>query len=80
MDSTGHDSMSYTQFQSICSNMQAEGINVYTIALDLTDPTAVTQLQQCVPTGNYFTASSSATLDAAFTAIIKKLTQIRITK
>ena len=76
----GYDTVSYQLFQQNCLGMRAAGINVYTIAFDLTDATAVANLQQCVVAGNYFSASNAATLQAAFSAIIKRLTQVRVTK
>ena len=75
-----YDTTSYTLFQQNCQGMRAAGINVYTIAFDLTDTTAVSNLQQCVASGNYYSATNAATLSAAFDAIIKKLTVVRVSK
>jgi Flp pilus assembly protein TadG len=76
-----YDDMSYSLFQQNCTGMRANGINVYTIALDLTDARAQSELQTCAgASGNYFNATNAATLNAAFAAIIKKMTTVRVSK
>ena len=79
--SGGYDDTSYSLFQQNCSGMRAQGINVYTIALDLTDARAQTELQACAgASANYFNAANSTQLRAAFVAIIAKLTKVRVSK
>ena len=77
----GYDDTSYTLFQQNCTGMRANGINVYTIALDLTDARAQSELRTCAGVAaNYFNAANSTQLRAAFAAIIAQMKRVRISK
>lgn len=77
----GYDDTSYAQFQQICTGMRTQGINVYTIAFDLSDSRAQSELSNCAGnSANYFNASSAAQLRTAFASIIARLTQIRVSR
>jgi hypothetical protein len=68
---------SYAQFQSLCSNMKAAGITVYTVALDLLDPRALSELATCGG-GNSYTAANGAALIAVFKQIVAHLNSLRV--
>lgn len=77
----GYDSTSYSQFQQICAGMRSQGINVYTVAFDLTDSRAQNELRNCAGTSaNYYNASNAAQLRTAFASIVARLTQIRVSQ
>ena len=72
---------SYTQFNQICANLKANGVNVYTIGFGLDDPTAATELSNCASsTANFFPVANGTELQAAFNTIVAKLNQLRIAK
>ena len=70
---------------TLCSNIKAQGIRIYTIAFGLgssgedTDGREV--LEKCASSSDhYFNATNSAALDAAFALISKELTGLRLIK
>jgi Flp pilus assembly protein TadG len=71
----GNDS--YSQFQSLCTSMKAQGITVYTVALDLLDARALSELSNCSG-GNAFTAADGVALRAVFQQIVSQLNQLRV--
>lgn len=76
-DSTTQSNESYAQFQSLCANMKAQGITVYTVALDLLDPRALSELSACGG-GNSYTAADGVALKAVFQQIVSQLNQLRV--
>ena len=76
-DDTTQMNESYAQFQSLCTNMKAQGITVYTVALDLLDPRALNELSACGG-GNSYTASDGVALKAVFQQIVSQLNQLRV--
>jgi len=75
-DSTTQTNEAYAQFQSLCTNMKAAGITVYTVLVEETDPRAVSELQTCGGP-NSFTADSLS-LMAVFRQIVSQLNQLRV--
>ena len=72
---------SYRQFDAICSNMKANGINVYTIGFGLDDATAAAELSKCASSSsNFFPVANGTQLQAAFSQIVDKLNTLRLTK
>lgn len=76
-DETMQMNQSYAQFQSLCTNMKAAGITVYTVALDLLDPRALAELQTCSG-ANSFTAADGVALKVVFKQIVGYLNQLRL--
>ena len=69
-----------TRLSTICTNMKAAGIIVYTIMFDLSDATTEALFQACATdTGKYYNSPTSAELDRAFRAIAAELKKLRIT-
>jgi hypothetical protein len=68
---------SFAQFQSLCSNMKTAGVTVFTVALDLTDPRALTELSNCGG-GNSYTAADGPALLAVFRHIVSQLNSLRV--
>ena len=74
-------SESYSQFDAICSGAKANGITIYTIGFGLTDAAATTELSNCASgTANFFPVATGTELQAAFTAIVAKLNQLRLSR
>lgn len=72
---------SYAQFDQICANLKANGVNVYTIGFGLDDPIAASELSKCASsTANFFPVATGTELQAAFSAIVAKLNQLRVAK
>ena len=70
---------SYSEFNQLCANMKARGINIYTIGFGLDDPAAAIELQNCASApGNFFAAVNGTQLQAAFQAIADKLNNLRV--
>ena len=72
----------YTQSNTMCTNMKAAGIEVYTIAfqLDTTYPQRVALLQNCATdSAHALSASSSAQLNAVFQSLAQSLVSLRLT-
>ncbi|MEQ1612919.1 MAG: VWA domain-containing protein, partial [Hyphomicrobiaceae bacterium] len=76
-DDTTQMNESYAQFQSLCTNMKAQGITVYTVALDLLDPRALTELATCGGANSY-TAADAVALKAVFQQIVSQLNHLRV--
>ena len=87
----GDKSRSYAE--SLCANMKADGIEVFTIGFDLDDPQmrreernqAKSVLKACSSSDtsaikHYFEASTGEELDAAFKAIIANTERLALTK
>jgi Flp pilus assembly protein TadG len=72
---------SYAEFLSLCTNMKAKGVNVYTVLFGLADVVAEAKMKACATTpANYFTASNGAQLEASFTTIADRLNNLRISR
>lgn len=69
-----------TRLSTICTNMKAAGIIVYTIMFDLSDATVEALFQACATdTSKYYNSPTTAELDRAFRAIAAELKKLRIT-
>ena len=64
---------------TLCSNMKAAGVIIYTVPLEVTDPTIKSMLQGCATEPDYYIdVSSSTQLQAAFTNIAGSISALRI--
>jgi len=64
---------------TICTNMKAQNIVIYTVPVEVTDPTIQTLLQNCASSSsNYINVTSSSQLAAAFTNIAGSIGHLRI--
>lgn len=76
-DGTYTDNLTAT----LCENIKAEGIVVYTVLFDVTDSAVEAMLRNCATDpANSFVANDAAELLAAFKNIGVSLTQLRLTK
>lgn len=63
----------------LCSNVKAEGIRVFTIAFEVSDSTIKSLLEDCASrTTDFYDATSSSKLMAAFKNIGDSMTQVRL--
>jgi Flp pilus assembly protein TadG len=70
---------SYQQFDALCDGIKAKDITIYTVGFDLSDPTALGELQKCASGApNFFDAKTGADLKKAFKDIAEKLTTMRV--
>ena len=67
------------KLQTVCANVKAAGITLYTIAFQVTDPTIQSVLSQCA-TGVpfYYNAQTNADLTAAYASITTQVTQLAL--
>ena len=80
LDATVQANESYAQFDALCDGAKAKGIKVYTIGFDLSDPRALSELQNCASGASFFfDAKTGADLKAAFHAIAQKLNTLHVT-
>ncbi len=77
---TIYDDASYAMFQTICQNMRASDITVHTIALDLTDTRALSELSNCASSGTALTASNASQLSEVFSHMVAQLNSLRLTR
>ena len=64
---------------TICTNMKAQNIVIYTVPVEVTDPTIQSLLQNCASApGNYINVTASSQLAAAFTNIAGSIGHLRI--
>ncbi len=69
----------YSDEQAICTYAKNLKIEIYTIGVGVTDPTALSNLQSCATdSSHYFNVQSTAALTAAFTVIAGELQNVRI--
>lgn len=69
-----------TAAQTLCTNMKAKGIEVYTVGFQLSGKKAKTLLTNCASsTDKFYDASSNAQLQAAFRDIALKISSLRLT-
>lgn len=70
---------SYAQFDALCDGIKSKDITIYTVGFDLSDPTALGELQKCASGApNFFDAKTGADLKKAFKDIAEKLTTMRV--
>lgn len=70
---------SYAQFQSLCNGIKAEGITVYTVGFDLSDPVVLGHLENCATSAsNFYDAKNGSQLKDAFKDIANKLGNLRV--
>ncbi len=81
MSGTGaSQSTANTAALSICTNMKANGITIYTVGFQLSGTTAKTLLTNCATSAAYFyDATSESALVAAFRDIALKISSLRLT-
>jgi len=66
---------------TICTNMKAQNIIIYTVPVEVTDPTIQSLLQGCATSAsNYINVTSSSQLQAAFSNIAGQIGQLRIAR
>ena len=69
-----------TVTRNLCNNAKSEGVEIYTIAYEVTDITTKNMLRNCATnSGMYFDASNSAQLNNAFEQIASNLIKLRLT-
>lgn len=71
-----------TMTANLCTQIKAEGTEIYTIAFQITDPTTKALLQSCASSGsNAYDAGNNAALVTAFENIAESLeSEIRLTR
>jgi len=63
----------------LCTNIKSAGIEIYTVAFEVTDETTKSVLKSCATTTkNFFDATSSEELQTAFINIAKDVTPLRL--
>lgn len=69
-----------SRFAQSCTEMKAQGIQIFSIGFDVgSAPDVQTLLSNCASgAGHYFDAESKDTLDTAFRSITKQISQLRI--
>jgi hypothetical protein len=66
---------------SLCENIKAQGITIYTVAFQVSDPDTETLLKNCATSPSYyFDAGSSTELTSSFSAIADKVAAVRLSK
>ncbi len=68
-----------TRLSSVCTNMAADGIVIYTIGLG-SDGASNTDLQNCAANGGFFEAATPSNLQTVFNNIAKSLIALRLTQ
>jgi Flp pilus assembly protein TadG len=70
-----------TKLATTCANVKNAGIQLYTIAFDVTNTTIQGVLRQCASApANYFNAQTNADLQTAFASIGMQVTQLRLVR
>lgn len=65
----------------LCANIKATGIEIFTVAFDVSDDTTKTMLRDCASDkDNYFDARSAGELKTAFNNIAKDITPLHLAK
>lgn len=78
-DPTVQITESYEQFESLCTNMKAKGITVYTVGFALDDPRATEELKACASSDDkFFDAKTGTQLKSAFKKIASQLNRLRV--
>ena len=69
----------YTQARTLCTNMKAKGITVYTVGFQLDTQNAIDTLQQCASSPDkFFNAEDGVTLKMAFQAIALQIAKLSL--
>lgn len=67
--------------KQLCANIKADGIEVYTVAFEITDAATKDMIRECASSpSNYFDASDPAKLLSAFEEIAMALSNLRLSK
>ena len=70
---------SYTQARTLCTNMKAKGITVYTVGFQLDTQNSVDTLKQCASSADkFFNAEDGVTLKLAFQAIALQIATLSL--
>ena len=70
-----------TLTKQLCANIKADGIEVYTVAFEITDVATKDMIRQCASSpANYFDASDPTKLLTAFEEIAMALSNLRLSK
>lgn len=65
----------------LCNNIKMTGIDIYTVAFEVTDDDTKSLLKSCATDAkHYFDATNSEELRSAFVTIAKEITPLRLTK
>jgi hypothetical protein len=79
--SYGDGTYTDTLTSTICENIKADGIQVYTVLFDVSDPGIESILRNCATSPDMsYVAADSAALIAAFEAIGAQLKDVRLTQ
>lgn len=71
----------YNQARTLCTNMKAKGIEVYTVGFKLDTDNAVETLSQCASSADkFFRAEDGVTLKSAFEAIALQIAKISLSQ
>jgi Flp pilus assembly protein TadG len=67
---------------TVCTKIKDDGVEIFAIAFEVTDPTALDVLQRCAssPITHYFNATDADRLTAAFKRIGESLASVRLTR
>ncbi|MEL7485896.1 MAG: hypothetical protein AAGJ87_01645, partial [Pseudomonadota bacterium] len=67
--------------EQLCNDIEDDGLRIYAIAFEVTDPSIETLLRECATDdGGYFDAENSALLQAAFSAIATDLLDLSLSR
>jgi Flp pilus assembly protein TadG len=80
---TKYKNLDYTNglTSKLCENIKADGIQLYTVMFDVTDPALQSMLENCASkTSMSYVAKDAPALVAAFNSIAKELAALRLTK
>ena len=67
--------------ETLCQNIKADGVVIYSIAYEITDPTTLALMRNCASSaGKFFDATNTASLITSFDDIGKKLARVRLSK
>ena len=70
-----------TLTKQLCANIKADGIEVYTVAFEITDVATKDMIRECASSpANYFDASDSTKLLGAFEEIAMALSNLRLSR
>ncbi len=68
-----------SRLTQVCNNMKAQGVIVYTLPLEVTDPSIKSLLQNCASQASYYIdVTSSSQLQAAFSNVAGSISALRI--
>lgn len=77
----GDKALANTLSLELCKNIKAEGIKLFTVSFEVTDPVTEDMLRSCASgSSDYFNADNPVQLKAAFKDIAGALAQLRISR